>query len=40
MQTEVTAYRLEQADEVLDELRADRFCGAAVVVVDPSVAGD
>ena len=39
VQTEVTAYSLEQANEALDDLRCGRFDGAAVIVVDPE-AGD
>jgi propanol-preferring alcohol dehydrogenase len=35
VQTEVTAYPLEQANEALDDLRCGRFDGAAVIVVDP-----
>ena len=35
VQTEVTPYPLEKANEALDDLRHGRFKGAAVVVVDP-----
>jgi propanol-preferring alcohol dehydrogenase len=35
VKTEVTAYSLDKAGEALDDLRAGRFTGAAVVVVDP-----
>jgi propanol-preferring alcohol dehydrogenase len=34
VRTEVTTYPLERANEALDDLRAGRFEGAAVVVVD------
>ena len=33
VRTEVTTYRLEQANEALDDLRAGRIQGAAVLVV-------
>ncbi len=36
VKTEVTAYPLEEANRALDDLRAGRFTGAAVVVVDPA----
>ena len=35
VRTEVRPYPLEKAGEALDDLRAGRFTGAAVVVVDP-----
>jgi propanol-preferring alcohol dehydrogenase len=35
VRTEVTPYPLEQANQALDDLRAGRFDGAAVIVVDP-----
>ncbi|MBU0984100.1 MAG: zinc-dependent alcohol dehydrogenase family protein [candidate division Zixibacteria bacterium] len=35
VKTEVHGYPLERANEALDDLRAGRFTGAAVVVVDP-----
>ncbi len=35
VKTEVHAYPLDKAGEALDDLRAGRFTGAAVVVVDP-----
>jgi propanol-preferring alcohol dehydrogenase len=38
VKTEVTAYPLDKAGQALDDLRAGRFTGAAVVVVDPDVA--
>jgi propanol-preferring alcohol dehydrogenase len=37
IRTEVHPYPLEKANEALDDLRAGRFTGAAVIVVDPSV---
>lgn len=37
VRTRVHAYPLEQANQALDDLRAGRFEGAAVVVVDPAV---
>jgi propanol-preferring alcohol dehydrogenase len=36
VKTEVTAYPLDKAGEALDDLRAGRFTGAAVVVIDPT----
>jgi alcohol dehydrogenase, propanol-preferring len=36
VRTEVTTYPLEQANEALDDLRAGRFSGAAVITVNPS----
>lgn len=35
VRTEVTSYPLERANDALDDLRAGRFQGAAVVAVDP-----
>jgi len=35
VRTEVHAYPLDKAGEALDDLRAGRFTGAAVIVVDP-----
>jgi propanol-preferring alcohol dehydrogenase len=39
VRTEVHRYRLEQANEALDDLRAGRFEGAAVIAVDSSLPG-
>ncbi len=39
VRTEVHPYPLEKANEALDDLRAGRFTGAAVVVVDPETTG-
>ena len=39
VRTTVTPYPLERANEALDDLREGRFEGAAVLVVDPAVAG-
>ena len=39
VRTQVQAYPLEQANQALDDLRAGRFEGAAVVVVDPAATG-
>ena len=36
VRTEVTPYPLDKANEALDDLRAGRFTGAAVIVVDPA----
>ncbi|HNY27045.1 MAG TPA: zinc-dependent alcohol dehydrogenase family protein [Candidatus Sumerlaeota bacterium] len=36
VQTEVHPYPLEKTNEALDDLRAGRFTGAAVIVVDPA----
>jgi propanol-preferring alcohol dehydrogenase len=35
VRTEVTEYPLERAGEALEDLRAGRFTGAAVVVLEP-----
>lgn len=37
VKTEVHPYPLEKANDALDDLRAGRFTGAAVIVVDPSI---
>jgi len=39
VRTKVHPYPLEKANEALDDLRAGRFTGAAVIVVDPEAAG-
>jgi propanol-preferring alcohol dehydrogenase len=36
VRTEVHPYPLEKTNEALDDLRAGRFTGAAVIVVDPA----
>jgi len=36
VKTEVHPYPLDKANEALDDLRAGRFTGAAVIVIDPS----
>ena len=36
VRTEVTPYPLDKTNEALDDLRAGRFTGAAVIVVDPA----
>jgi propanol-preferring alcohol dehydrogenase len=35
VRTEVHSYPLDKTNEALDDLRAGRFTGAAVIVVDP-----
>jgi len=40
VKTEVTPYPLERANEALDDLRAGRFTGAAVVIVDPKASAN